>query len=85
MYWRRAQAWIANNSRMKIQIATDAIVETYNPPTGATYFAYRLTREPVGGAKERIWIRAWCGNMFGCEAHPAVPMWSFKRYVRADP
>ena len=60
--WRRSQVWIAENSGWKIQIATDAIIETYNPPEGSRKRFYRITRESVGGGREQIKIASGCRN-----------------------
>lgn len=82
-YWRRAQVWIAQNSRMKIQIATDAIIETYNVTNYLPVYSYRVTRESKGGGAESIVINGQCGNQFGCHQAWATIAGSFNRYVRA--
>lgn len=82
IYWKRAQLWVAQNGGMKIQIATDAIIETYNPPNGSLTRWYRITKEPLGGTSERIWIFTRCGNMFGCLDADQTVAARFKQYVK---
>lgn len=83
MYWKRAQLWVVQTSRMKLQIATDTILETYNPPSGSFTRGYRISKEPFGGNKERIRITTWCGNMFGCLDANETQAAAFKTYVKA--
>lgn len=82
-YWRRAQLWVAKNSRWKIQTATDVLIETYGSPRSSTDRAYQVLREPGPGGVERIVIRSGCGNMFGCSTNELEVAAQFKTYVRA--
>lgn len=80
--WSAAQVWVAQNCRMKIQVATDSIIETYNPvPRGTTNLAARVLKEPVGGGKYRIIITTWCDNMFGCHPDTWDAAINFNEYV----
>lgn len=66
--WQRSQFWIAKHSLMKIQTATDVLVQTYNPTkaTDQTY-GFTVTREPMGGEKYRITLETSCANQYnGC-------------------
>jgi hypothetical protein len=83
LYWRRAQAWVAQNSRYKIQIATDTIIETYSPPQAAVHRAFRILRIPGNGKTERITIASGCANIFGCSTTEAQSAAAFKQYVRS--
>lgn len=53
--WIAAQIWVARNCDMKIQLATDAIIETY-----ASLYDYELTarviKELIGNGRYRIVI-----------------------------
>ena len=51
--WRRAQLWLVANSRWKIQIATDVVIETYNGDPYTPFRHYVLTRESLGGDRAR--------------------------------
>lgn len=82
VWWRRTQVWIASNSRMKIQIATDAIIETYNAVDYAPVFAYRATREPRTDGGERIVLSMSCGNPLGCHENSVAIRARFNAYVR---
>jgi hypothetical protein len=45
--WGRASLFIAHHSTMKLQIATDALLETYTPQT-IFQFGYTINRVPMG-------------------------------------
>lgn len=59
--WRAAQVWVINNSGFKIQVVSDAIIQTYNAPNYSTNWAFTVTREPRGGDVERLFIVPSCG------------------------
>lgn len=83
LYWRRAQAWIAINSRMKIQIATDTVLETYNPVNQEPVYGWRLVRVPTDNAgSEHIQIRPVCGNLIGCHDPVERIVIDMKRFIR---
>jgi hypothetical protein len=46
--WGRAQAFVAQHSSMKLQIATDYALTTYTPNGGAYNFGYDISRAPIG-------------------------------------
>jgi hypothetical protein len=82
LYWRRAQAWVAINSRMKIQLATDTVIETYNPVNHDPVYAFRFVRTPQSAGPERIMVYVACGNMIGCPEPKERVVIRLKRYVR---
>lgn len=81
MYWRRAQAWIATNSRWKIQVATDTVISTYTPTASSIDLGFQATRVPLSGGRELIEVRAACDNMFGCRPHQHAAIADMKTYV----
>lgn len=54
--WARAQLFINKYASMKIQVATEVVVETYNP-TEAGKFAYSASKTPSG---ENVLIEIRC-------------------------
>lgn len=82
--WRSAQVWIAENSYWKIQVATDAVIQTYNGDPYTVMRRYTLTRIPIGGDREEIRIASSCANRFRCHEDEAAAHASFKRQVRAS-
>lgn len=62
--WEAAQVWVARNSGYKIQIATTALIETYN--SNDTRIAMRVTKQHVQNGRYVIQAEAFCGNPFGC-------------------
>lgn len=64
--WDAAQIFVVKHAEMKIQIATDVLIETYNAPGSSTAIAIRITKEPLGGGQYQLVMSAPCGNMFGC-------------------
>ena len=81
-YWKRAQVWIAQNSRMKIQLATDAVIETFDPPNYPAVRGYRITRTPMADGIERISIASACNSEWTCATDEYLDAVKFKRFVR---
>lgn len=67
--WEAAQLFVVRHADMKIQIATDVLIETYGP-VRSTDIALRVTKTPIGEGLYRISLMAWCSNLFGCSADP---------------
>ena len=63
--WGRAQSWVAQYSPMKIQTATDFVLQTYNPPMDGgyeitkiqVYYGYEVSRAPMG---DKVKFRVVC-------------------------
>lgn len=81
--WRRAQVWVVQNAGMKIQTATDAVIQTYNAPTYSTRWAFQVLREPQGGGAERFNFSASCGEVPMCGLAPWRMLARFNRAMRA--
>jgi len=64
-YWQRAQLWLAKHSNMKIQTATDVLLQTFNPSSssGSTY-GFTVTKEPFADGQYKITMEAACSGMF---------------------
>lgn len=82
-YWKRAQVWVATNSRWKIQNATDSVITTFTPVRSAVEPGFQITRLPVAGGLEQIKIASACANMFGCDPGQDSAAAAFKAFVRA--
>lgn len=82
LMWRRAQVWVSENSRYRIQLATDTIIETSGPRPYAVERAYRIVRLPQADGRDRITIASGCANLFGCATTENADAISFKRYLR---
>lgn len=65
--WQRAQTWLATNSRYRIQIANDAIIQTYGPfENDWEYVAYTVTKDSRADGTTTIVIHGTCyRNTFG--------------------
>ena len=64
--WEAAQIWVAQHSRMKIQTATDVLIETYGGGANSATLAMRVLKVPQGGGVYRIEFDGGCNNIFGC-------------------
>ena len=82
LYWRRAQAWVANNSEYRLQTVTDTIIETYGPIAPRRGLAFRITKVPDDREGARIYALPACSNAFGCTPAPTDAVVAFKRFVR---
>ncbi len=81
VYWRRAQVWVARNSAMKIQTATDAMIETFNPQPNTQQRGYRVLRMPQEDGAERIMISSGCAGYLPCSSNEISMAARFKRFV----
>jgi len=81
--WRRAHFWIAENASLKIQTASDVVIETYNAPPYSAGWAFRATREPRTATTERITLWPSCGPSGLCREPNLRKIAQFHRYVRA--
>ena len=82
-WWRTAQVWVVKNAGFKIQVATDAILQTYNPTAGASSWAFQVTRAPDGATSEVFEIEARCGMYAACSPVYETVIADFKRAVLA--
>jgi hypothetical protein len=82
LFWRRAQYWIAQNAGMKIQVATDVVIETYGVTTYSNVWAFRAIREPLAKNQDRIHLEPSCGSVSLCRQTKLQMIASFRRYVR---
>jgi uncharacterized protein YaiE (UPF0345 family) len=82
LYWQRAQFYVNSHSRFKIQLANDSVIQTYSPTGGVTDLGYNISKEPLQGGNARLWVKAWCDNMFGCFPDTWSEIAKVKRYVR---
>lgn len=64
--WEAAQVWVVRNSGFRVQVATDAIIETFSSVGNTTALAARVVKEPLGSGSYRIVVSVWCDNIFGC-------------------
>lgn len=61
--WGRIQSFIGRFSSMKLQIATDYVIETYNPAGSSVLFGYSATRTDLPDECE-IEVRCMYSNTF---------------------
>jgi hypothetical protein len=79
--WKRAQVWIANNGHYRVQLVSDAIINTYGPVYPEVWYAYQVVREPVGDGREEIKLSGACANRFICHGNLDIYRADFKRFV----
>lgn len=70
--WQRAQTWIATNSRYRIQIANDSLIQTYGPHEGIhDAVAYTVTKDQRPDGQTLIAIYGTCREVvIGCTFDP---------------
>ena len=83
--WQRAQVWVVNNAGYKIQIANDAVIQTFNPIQPSVALAFTVTKEPKGNDVFEINSRAGCANQFVCRPLPNRARAALHRYLRQTP
>lgn len=81
-WWRAAQVWIVKNSAFKIQIATDAFIETYQGPAIAPgQWSFTAVRSPHLNGGDEILLQPYCASYRGCAPVLEVVMADFNRWV----
>jgi len=80
--WERAQLWIAKHSKMKIQLSTDVLIQTFNPIHQEIIYGFSVTKEPTGPDSYVIRMQLECGNMLGCDPKPIDVRNAFYYYVK---
>lgn len=61
--WGRAQSFIGRFSSMKLQIATEYVLQTYNPVAPDVNFGYYITKTPIENELE-FNVQCITGNIF---------------------
>lgn len=72
--WARAQTWLATNSKYRIQLVNDNIIQTYGPIEGEiSGVAYTVTKQAQGDGTSKIIITGFCSQIAygGCMYDPA--------------
>lgn len=72
--WAAANQWVTQWAGMKIQVATEYLLETYNS-TG-TALAARVEKRPAGETGYEFWVEAWCASG-GCNPNAQSAMQAF--------
>jgi len=62
----RAQVWIANYTRVPLELVTDVVLHTDPPVTENHDRGFTVVREPIGGGEHSIQLRQHCAVMVGC-------------------
>jgi hypothetical protein len=81
-WWRTAQVWVVKNAGYRVQIATDAIVQTAGPDSGSSSWFFLATRAPHADGGEAIELEARCGSAATCSPAYETAVADFKRAVR---
>lgn len=63
MAWGRAQSFIGRFSSMKLQTATDYVIQTYNPSASGVAYGYYVTKTPLGESTQ-FNVQCNTGNIF---------------------
>lgn len=83
--WQRAQLWLVNNAAYKTQISNDVVIQTFSARGSSVSSGITVTREPIGGQRQKINFRSACDNLFGCIPSGTELRMSFNRYLRDTP
>ena len=81
--WAAARNWVLNNAKFKIQIYSDDLIETYNPPPDSPLIAARVRKQPLQNGGYGIYVNVWCNNMFGCVPKRADAVLNFNNYINS--
>ncbi|GAB7228177.1 hypothetical protein VrSk94_18620 [Vibrio rotiferianus] len=82
LMWERATYFVSHNAGYKIQIHNNTLIETYNSVDSSVKLAFKVSKEPLGDGKYRIWTKAWCANIISCHPNELETIAKAKRYIR---
>lgn len=80
-WWRASQVWVVNASALKLQIATDAVLQTYSPSSQTPRWAFTITRAPHLDGGEVFDIRVDCARGYSCAPAYETVVADYKRMV----
>lgn len=80
-WWRTAQVWVMKNAGFKVQVATDAILQTFNATPGVAGYSVEISRAPEAAEGEVLEIEARCGWSGHCDRSHETFIADFKRTV----
>ena len=80
--WSKSQAWVATHSAYRVQVVSDALIQTEGPRTGDPHYAFTIVREIQPDGSGTIQMHGRCGNMFGCTTSPQEEGSSLQAYLR---
>jgi hypothetical protein len=83
VYWQRAQTYLVRNSKWKIQISNDTLIQTYGPSPDP-FLAYTVNKALKGDGSAEIEVLTKCGNMFGCDLSPWQGVKNLKDFVKSQ-
>lgn len=80
-WWRAAQVWLVNNSALKLQIATDAVLQTYSSTASMPHWSFTITKAPDDAGVEVMAVRIDCAPGFACAPAYETVVADFKRHI----
>lgn len=79
--WGRANIWLNNHSKWKVQISNDYIVNTYNVTQYDPSYSFTISKEPINDNSNKIEIKPVCGNEYGCDLKSSEIIGLFNKYL----
>ena len=79
--WGRAVAWISQNSRWKIQIQNEHMIQTYTAVGGSPSSSFLVNKVPVDNDTFEIVMTSGCDNIFGCTPDAATLKAMFTNFL----
>lgn len=84
--WSRAQLFVVQKTNYRLQIVTDAVIQTYGPISNYdTSLAFTVTRETAADGSGVIRMIARCGSAAQCLPPPTLAGQQFRDYLIATP
>ena len=81
LMWGRANIWLNNHSKWKIQVSNDYIVNTYNVHKYDPSYSFTISKEPINNNSYEIKIKPICGNHYGCDLKSSEVIGLFNKYL----
>lgn len=79
--WGRAITWVSQNSRWKIQLQNDYLIQTYTSMDGSPRSSFLVNKIPIDNGQSEIVMSSGCGNVFGCVPDATILLASFNNFI----
>jgi len=83
--WSRANAWMAEHSKYKVESSSESLIQTSGPSTFETdpYPSYKVTKVAMGPAEYSIEFTGACDSIFPCTPTVSVAQADFTQSILA--
>jgi hypothetical protein len=79
--WKAAREWVAEHSPLKFKIASDELLQTFDPRPLSVELAMAVTKQSIGNGQFKIILKAWCNSSWYCTPPVAETQYAFNKAI----